>query len=241
MACAIVEEFEDDGSLYCILMNWRTKAHLKLAPDDKASPFLVHLLPNHVIFLTNDHSGAPEVAIIHTDTAFSSHWRPIDDRLEDDVVKMSAVGLIYREPVAFSNSSRLRKPWQRELYAYQSPLEEGTYRVWVYLSGYIRSSSKQIAVIGSYHLSLPNKMGDVTTWRQRTAAATVPSRNSSGISYSGHMQQYSFDDQRSILIPGNPTLVGLKLPGGVPYAHISTYSGALTYLADNKILVSHFK
>jgi hypothetical protein len=188
------------------------------------------LIPDHVLFLANNASGGPEINVINS-TALSSHWRSVADYPTLDTVYTSQVQAIIRESITFHKCERFREPFKRELCAYESPLEEGTYRIWMTLCGYSRTSLNQDAVICSYHLSLPKRTGDRTTWRQRTAASADPSRNVSGISYSGHSIGYSFNGYFSIFAPGHPTQVAeLNLTNDEisSYPHISTYSGALT-------------
>jgi hypothetical protein len=208
------------------------------------------LIRDHVLFLANNASGGPEINVINS-TALSSHWRYVADDPTLDIVYTSQVQAIIRESITFHKCARFRGPFKRELCAYESPLEEGTYRIWMTLGGYSRTSSNQDAVICSYHLSLPKRTGDRTTWRQRTVASADPNRNVSGISYSGHSIGCSFNGRYSIFAPGDPTQVAeQKLTNDkiLSYPHISTYSGALTSLtplasptSNNQVFIFYHK
>jgi hypothetical protein len=211
------------------------------------------LIRDHVLFLANNASGAPEINVINS-TALSSHWRYVADDPTLDIVYTSQVQAIIRESITFHKCARFRGPFKRELCAYESPLEEGTYRIWMTLGGYVpynRSSLKPNTVICSYRLSLPKRTGDRTTWQQRTAASANPNRNVTGISYSGHSIGYSFNGRNSIFAPGGPTQgaeLNLTHDKILSYPHISTYSGALTSLtslasptSNNQVFILYYK
>ncbi|KAJ7665993.1 hypothetical protein DFH06DRAFT_264432 [Mycena polygramma] len=243
IACAVLQHWQnglDFPDNYCMLINWKTNSQLKLTSALSASPFLVTLIPNHVLFLTKDASGSPTVDVINNSAALFSHWRHVNDPILETVYT-SQLTAVVSEHITLSTPGSLRRPWKRELCAHESPLEEGTYRVWVSLSGYSPSSSKQRAVIYSYHLSLPKKEGEKLVWRPRTTSATIPNRtgNSSGISYSGHTARYSVG--HSIVGPSDPRHVVAVLTGLSIHTRLSTYSGALTSLANNTLLVSYYK
>ncbi|KAJ7468053.1 hypothetical protein FB451DRAFT_387697 [Mycena latifolia] len=224
---------------YWILMDWGTDSYLKLASNTLASPLLVNLILNHVLVLTNTLSGAPDIRVINI-TAFSGHWQHTADPPTLPTVYVSDIEADICESITFGNCARFRQPFKRDLHAYQSPLEAGTYRIWLFLSGYRGSSSKRGAALCSYHLSLS---GDKIMWRKRTAANSDPiSIHCPGITYSGHTRWDNRDDKFKILTPGDlDRVVEQSLPGVVPYAPLSPYSGALSYVAKNTLVVSYFK
>ncbi|KAJ6478718.1 hypothetical protein C8R47DRAFT_1137912 [Mycena vitilis] len=245
IACAVLQHWQnglDFPDSYCILINWKMNSQLKLTSALSASPFLATLIPNHVLFLTKDASGIPTVEVINNSTALSSHWRHVTDPILETVYT-SQLTAVVSEHITLPTFGGLREPWKRELCAHESPLEEGTYRVWVSLSGYSPSSSKQRAAIYSYHLSLPKREGEKLLWGSRTVSATIPNRtgNSSGISYSGHTARYSVG--HSIVGPSDPRHVTAVHTGLSIHTRLSTYSGALTSLANNtpSLLISYYK
>ncbi|KAJ6582892.1 hypothetical protein DFH09DRAFT_1144850, partial [Mycena vulgaris] len=235
LACAVLQELRDDtvtSQKSCILMNWETKSQLKLVSSTLGSPFSVTLVHDHVLVLANKTSGGPEIRIIHY-TAFP--WR---QNMGHPLVDVCDIEAVVSESITFGNSARFRQPWKYELYAHQSPLEAGTYRVWAILTGY-KSSSKRHAVLCSHHLSLT---GNGIVWRRRAAADTESTRNCPGITYSGHTRRYNQNDVYSIFSPKGPDpVVELSLPESSPYAPFSPYSGALAYAIQNALVVSYCK
>ncbi|KAJ7861150.1 hypothetical protein B0H13DRAFT_1900621 [Mycena leptocephala] len=234
---------------YCILMNWKTNSQFTLAPDTSDSPyFVLPLVPNYLFILTNGASGEPCISIVKN-TALSSHWRSIADPTTHDLVYPSQLEAIISESITFGNFGRRRPPLGRKLCVYESPLEEGTYRIWVGLSSGIFSWStnswSERGVICSYYLSLPTRDGDTTTLRTSTSASTNPTRNygASPISYSGHTVGHASDGQHKIYGPSDSTMdLPVDFTRRSSYAHLSTYSGALVSLSnDNAIHTLYYK
>ncbi|KAF7336836.1 F-box domain-containing protein [Mycena venus] len=257
IACVVVESWSEASATesttphsYCILMDWKTETHLKLVANTWASPFLVTLIAEHLIFVTKNASGGPEISIINISTTLSSHWRSIAGLngyyFPLDPIYTTQLEAIIRESITFPKCKHLKGQWKRDLCAYESPLQAGTYRIWVSLYGYSRPSSKEVhAVLWCYRLSLPKRSGDRTEWRQRIVATADPVRSSSGISYSGHSRR-DYAGGPTVFGPGDtiPTEVNLSTVSGgnSSCAHISTYSGALTSLTDdNNLLVVYYK
>ncbi|KAJ7196551.1 hypothetical protein GGX14DRAFT_672895 [Mycena pura] len=237
--------FEDHGNRRqscSMLINWQTQSHLKLVSDDLDSPQLVvALIPSNVLVLTNNASGCPELRVVDV----GAHSRRIADTPNVAAVQISRLHTVMRERITFGHSARFRDPARRELYAYPSPIEDGTFRVWVRMAGYERSSFRlpssalRRAVLVSYHLSLPRRAGERMALRRRTAANASPA--CSGLSYSGHSHEYvSFDEQRVFSAGELQPVASFHLRGSVGYAHISTYSGAITY-PDRNVYVSYFE
>ncbi|KAF7346099.1 F-box domain-containing protein [Mycena sanguinolenta] len=65
---------------HCILMNWKGKTELRLASNTAGSPFLITLIPYHVIWVSASISGGPEISVIQVSTALSSHWNHVGKR-----------------------------------------------------------------------------------------------------------------------------------------------------------------
>ncbi|KAF7360197.1 F-box domain-containing protein [Mycena venus] len=230
------------GTSYCLLMNWKTKAHLTVVPNARVSPLLVTLVPNHVIFLMSGTTGSPEIRIINS-TALSPHWRLDTGHPILNTVFPSQLDVILCEKITFEKCPYLRKPFQRKLYAYESPLQEGTYRIWIMLYGSSQSLLDVEGAICSYHFSLPNKVGDKITWRQRTVFATETSPSRSALSYSGHTVRRFSRAGRSVFGPED-RVADLKPSSSAlsPYTHVATYSGALTSVdnRNNEVLISYY-
>ncbi|KAJ7689382.1 hypothetical protein B0H17DRAFT_1066388 [Mycena rosella] len=240
-ACANIRDdtLPSETQSYCILINWETKSHLKLGSNTLGSPFLVNLIPNHILVLTNNRAGFPEIRVINI-AAFSDYWQLADSSpFSLPTTDVSDIEAAVCESIIFGSCGRFQG-WPRELYAYESPLEAGTYRIWVIISGYSGSPSKKHAVLCSYRLSL---MGNGIIWQQRTAANADPTLNCAGITYSGHIRRYnSKSDGYSIFAPGNlDRAVEQILPDSVTYAPVSPYSGALAYATNGALVVSFFK
>ncbi|KAJ7031968.1 hypothetical protein C8F04DRAFT_1108772, partial [Mycena alexandri] len=251
LAFTLIQEWTSHSDLQdsCILANWQTQSHVKFASMTLKSPLLVTLIPNHVLLLTDNASGVPEIRVIHT-AAFSSRWRLVGSDQVLDTINISEFETVVCENITFGQCERFQRPWTRQLSAYGSPLDEGTYRVWISLAGSYpdRPSWVRGKVICSYRLSLPKSAGHPVIWQQRTADTAVPQEtaltpNGSDITYSGHRQLYR--DRYTVFAPGNPPhLAKFDAADGSVYSHLSTYSGALTYFSvsnENIIRVLYFE
>lgn len=198
--------------------------------------------------MTKNFSETPEISLINNAAAFPLHWRGTTDSSTLDTVYTSE--LICQK--ILTNNSGIAPHWrysyEGELRAYESPLEEGIYRIWVAIAGYSGFGPSSQTLVRSYSLALPPSDRDEPIWRQRTGAIVDRMGIGPGIPYSGHKVRYGRGDfnqgLHGISDPQDPSqMVEVDLPesGPYPHPHISTYSGALTYYADMKVVVLYFK
>ncbi|KAF7351352.1 hypothetical protein MSAN_01566700 [Mycena sanguinolenta] len=250
---AFVYIAQDDGAWRGMrptprLINWKTRAHFELAFNvPPLSQITVLPIHNHILILTHtlsDGSGGSEILILDN-SAHSSHWCDVDTHPTPNTVHTFKLETIRREEITFPNLRHLQDWWIRELCVYESPLEEGTYRVWALMTAYNPLSTDDNVVSCSYHLSLPNS-GTRITWRQRTAAVSVPDTRHelAGISYSGHTVHHFRDDGHCILGPLGMTELILDETDTrtryLLYTHISTYGGALTTVNQDRVRISYY-
>ncbi|KAJ7764582.1 hypothetical protein DFH07DRAFT_811694 [Mycena maculata] len=251
VACLRLREYgREDGNEawpfkdYCILMDWQTGSHLKLAANISATSLLARLLPNHVLFLADDRSGCPEISLFNT-TAFSRHWRRTASQSPLDTLYVSDLEAVTRESVTLGADAPLY-PWYRDLCAHASPVEEGTFRVRVQLAGF---DLRWHAVAYRYRLRLPNAMRPGVVWQRLEAQRADHMSALLGTSYAGHkLRLYRYRDGRqsvyTVTHPRDPSYaVAFNLPDDTPAPHVSTYTGALTYYAPshNSVVVAYFK
>ncbi|KAJ7461733.1 hypothetical protein B0H11DRAFT_2055784 [Mycena galericulata] len=236
-----------EGSYYedhCILMDWQKMLHLKLAGEPG---MFVNLIPDHVLVMMAKPSGTSEIRVLNAAT-FSRHWRHTTDASELDIVPVIELETVILEKIPFTRAHP-RTMVHVELCTYESPVEEGTYRVWAHLVSrrYSSTGRTNIALAYSYTLSLPNRMRDGIIWHQRTAHTADHVYGVRGISYSGHKLAYSVQNQQltcRLSHPGNPSQdveLTLPIPAPYPFPFISTYSGALTFLANSLVIVTYCK
>ncbi|KAJ7461728.1 hypothetical protein B0H11DRAFT_113155 [Mycena galericulata] len=243
MACI---RWKDGRSLfYCILLDWKRMLRLKLVGEHGLS---VNLIPNHVLVMTAEPSETPEIRIFDT-ARFSRHWGHTTDASELNAIPIRELDTAIDEKIVFARSHLRKMATELELCTYESPVEEGTYRVWAYLRRFSLGRRGPVAVACSCTLRLPNRTRDGILWSRRTThtADHMPVGYRDGISYSGHKLGYYGKNNeifRAISHPGNPSQgVGLTLPIPAPYPcpYISAYSGAVTYLANGLPVVIYFE
>ncbi|KAJ7777553.1 hypothetical protein DFH07DRAFT_797223 [Mycena maculata] len=238
-------------SNYCTLVDWKNGLHLRLA---LISPIDVDLIPNHVVIVKSDKlSDTPEISVINMG-ALSGYWRHTTGRdysdPELDSVDITSGMEVMRKSIPMA-TGECRYGGTRILGIFESPIEDGTYRVWVQVhlsasadtvdpSGLTVSARQMIC---SYSLSLLNPPQDGIILRQRSAhIGDFPRDSCPTISYSGHRIQL---DRRlhahGIYYPGSQT-IPLNLHPSKPYARdMSTYTGALAYSVGESVIVTYFK
>ncbi|KAJ6584353.1 hypothetical protein B0H19DRAFT_385369 [Mycena capillaripes] len=239
-------DYQTPTENYCILIDWQAKKCLKLVSLTLTTPIRVDPIRNHLLLLTDDRFGIPEISLFNIG-AFSRHWRWTNDPSSLDTVHTSEVQSLISESIAFAAHAQSWDTWKREVHAYESPLEEGTYRIWVYLSGFAVPIPKRHVIVCSYILSLPNATRNGLIWRQRTAHNADHVGDCTGIPYSGYRVRYILNHEEqifhSISHPGEPRqVVLLDLPGHARYnVHISTYNAVLTFVSNNSVVITHFQ
>ncbi|KAJ7774467.1 hypothetical protein DFH07DRAFT_100328 [Mycena maculata] len=246
------------GNLACLrepaidlvcMIDWSRSSHLKLAfrPEEGAH-LRVNLIPNHVLFMVQTDSLAPEIGVV-SDSAFSRHWRHTTDSAVLDVVYISELRAI-RESLAVGNSVLVNR-WFGRMNAYENPLTEGAYTLWVVIQAPACDSRYQ-PIVCKYRLSIANGTRPPKMWRRM--AQTV---NHMGqypglppLSYSGHQLLHMRTGDVFSLNIAHPNgdssqVVALDLPDPDEYipARISTYTGVLTYYCWPKksVIIAYFK
>ncbi|KAJ6487754.1 hypothetical protein C8R45DRAFT_994210 [Mycena sanguinolenta] len=224
------------------LVNWKTKDHLELTSP--TSRLAVIPILNYTLVLSNPLSGGSEVIILEN-SAFSSHWCDVATHPRPSMVPISELEFLLQESITFSDLPSLTVRRTR-IFAYESPLQEESYRVWVVMCDGRSFLEDETRVICSYHLSLPTPLNRIT-WRQRTVAVSMADScfPLPSISYSGHRICRS-SNRYCVLEPSGTAEVNISDTGvdsDLSYNHVSTYSGALTCVdnTDHRVLISYYK
>ncbi|KAJ7461729.1 hypothetical protein B0H11DRAFT_2055758 [Mycena galericulata] len=159
MACLVWQGYlggEIFPKRHCLLIDWQRMLHLKLAGNTYELSLVINLLPHHLLVLTKPLPGIAEISLLDA-TIFSHHWRQITHHSFFDMVYTSDIEAIVHESITFGPRAQSWNYQSKfELRAYESVLEEGTYRVWIHFSGYEYDRRHSHAVACSYILSLPN-------------------------------------------------------------------------------------
>ncbi|KAJ7060980.1 hypothetical protein C8F01DRAFT_1083911 [Mycena amicta] len=188
------------------------KLYLKLVSNVE---FLVALTSEHIIFLVDppNHDG-PELRILSVAAVKSTgYWSDQLNTEHHDSIDIAQLPTVIVSKISLKHSASWRPPWRRELHVHQSPLDDGTYRVWVRWGGF-RVDGTQAGTLAGYHLF-------VTGSSDETASAALRPRIESpvgnGVSYFGHALQQIRQNQYQVYVPGKTKPVALlELPGVGP-------------------------
>jgi hypothetical protein len=134
-----------------------------------------------------------------------------------------------------------------ELAVRESPLQSGTYRVWLHIPSISRGclgDYVECAFLYRFTLSLPGLSGSGLAWRQGDCLPAQPHARYSGITYSG----YNWSLGRlghELIAPGKPPvpISFANEPRWWNWAHLAPYGGALTYHhgKDEPLVVHYFE
>ncbi|KAJ6487767.1 hypothetical protein C8R45DRAFT_256270 [Mycena sanguinolenta] len=229
--------FQAGSSMTSRLINWKTQVHLELASSKTLPTFQFVAIPirNYTFVLCTPSSDSkPEISILDN-SALSSHCRDIATHPTPNMVYSSDFEFILHQKITFPDESLSGDWWINALHAYESPLEEGTYRIW-----FVIITSEWSILLCSFHLSLPKSGNNRITWRQRTPPVPLADRfYAAGISFSGYTVQRFPDLTHSVIAPSGMVKLNLneENPQRRRYTHISTYSEALTSVHDDGTVV----
>ncbi|KAJ6555462.1 hypothetical protein DFH09DRAFT_1165426 [Mycena vulgaris] len=228
-----------------MIIDWRTQRYCSIkAPV--GSKFLMELVPGHLIFTLTSPSYATQEICVSPIASLPNFWSS-GDHHTTDLIPVSDVPVVASHTIKPRNAliSRLRR-YRIELVAHESPLQRGTYRVWLYIPYIcprILENPVERALLYSFRLSLPGAFGRELTWRERSCAPGQPDTCYRGISYSGHTQALGNFGQQIFPPETYPAPILVDGPQGPwwNWAHLAPYSGALTYLTGKTLVVRYFK
>ncbi|KAJ6487758.1 hypothetical protein C8R45DRAFT_994239 [Mycena sanguinolenta] len=234
--------FQAGSSITSRLINWKTQVHLELA-SSKTLPawqFVVIPIRNYTFVLCTPFSNSKTEITILCNSALSSHWRDMAAHPTPDIVYFADLEFILHQKIAFPNEPLSDHWWTHALHAYESPLEEGTYRIWFV----IITNEAWGLLLCSFHLSLPKPGNNRITWRPRTSPVPLADtlHEPAGISFSGYTVHHFPDSTHSVIAPSGMAELNLNEddPERRSYTHISTYSEALTSVdVDGTVVISY--
>ncbi|KAF7351366.1 hypothetical protein MSAN_01568100 [Mycena sanguinolenta] len=203
------------------LINWKTKDHLELT----SPTFQLTVIPilNYILVLSNILPGGPKVSILDN-SAFSSHWRNVAMHPTPNKVPISELEFLLQESITFHDLPSLTLWGTIELFAYESPLQDETYRVWALM----RDGQQN-------HLATKNSGG--FNDRQPSCALKYILLGTQDIRFLEQILYFgAFGHDRGESSDGG-------IVSDLSYIHISTYSGALTCIdtTGNRVLISYYK
>lgn len=101
------------------------------------------------------------------------------------------------------------------------------------------------ALFFSFRISLPGTGRRPLVFQQRSSAQEASDARAGGISYSGHTHALygSFGGQRIFPPEMHPARVVVEIPDGLKWdwAHIAPYSGGLTYITKETLVLCYFE
>lgn len=202
------------------------------------------LVPGYMIVTETSPASTIQEISVSSIAALVQHWKPVPlgERIDTDaaVIPIMTIPKVVSDTVkvglgAYTNFA---------LAALESPLERGTYRVWLYVPHLsVTLPYRARAVLCSYWLVLPSAgvsaHGTQATWRRRSHMPSSPILDYPMVlTYSGHTYT-----GLGIMQPGKAAVIAADLGDHGHWVHITPYSGALTYstLTSQEIRVSYFQ
>ncbi|KAJ7148054.1 hypothetical protein C8R43DRAFT_1129211 [Mycena crocata] len=223
-----------------VLINWRATSCCRIRYRAK-SELAMTLIPHHLVFAESTAASSSANAFAHIKicgiAALASYWYRTHDSSTIQPVSMDVLPTILTRSFILtmpSESPKSGRPQQLRMTVYESPLQNGLYRVWVYTPW----SPTGATMRGSYHFNvLPGHI----TLRERDAFATKREWPWKGVSwYSGHRIALE-GDRYCIFPPGMETSRESTLSGDCRLLSVSPYSGAIVYESKTALFISYFE
>ncbi|KAJ7126001.1 hypothetical protein C8R44DRAFT_979915 [Mycena epipterygia] len=228
------------------IIDWRAQQYCKiLPPSSTESKFAMELVPGYFISTATSSSNKTQEIRICSIAALPNSWTPVGEHNTADPVLVSNVPHVVLTTIKLNGT-----PVRAGIIAvHRSPLQRGTYRVWLYFSYYeprLFANSPDRALLCRFRLSLPETGDRQFTWRQQSCTPTEPALRFRGISYSGHTPKahWSTGLFHRILppdIPPAPIIVGTPERMEASWGNVAPYSGALTYFTDHSLVLCYFE
>ncbi|KAF7346768.1 hypothetical protein MSAN_01815300 [Mycena sanguinolenta] len=196
-----------------MVINWQKHSHFVIKDIDGQ----IVLLQRHIMVKTSSLDGEDEIHIVSNDALHSFLDSDCRTLVNTDFIKQS-----------FSS-----------VHVFDSPLQEGNYRVWIYTTPRTLDRSGLI----SYHLSIP--VDGQPTWRGPTLwseAEHVPRR----FPYSGHapVRMTGWFNGYTFLVPGprgEGTRTRLILLRNLGPIDVGAYSASVTYITPSSIVIRYYE
>jgi hypothetical protein len=203
--------------------------------DAQKAVSLLAIIPQHIV-LKDPSIWAEEDKIHLISTDALAHWAPtfgID--AYGDFILVSLDDMPQRS--TFVSTDRWRSLGSFSVV--ESPLQDGTYRVWINRD---MDNEGQGHLVG-YRLSIP--VGGVPQWRRRETKSEPGWRESLNLAvpYSGHMLSHSHSGHK--IIPPTASSCSdhaeVQFPHAGDYIDVAQYAGALTYSTSSSVVIQYYK
>ncbi|KAJ7133194.1 hypothetical protein C8R44DRAFT_849408 [Mycena epipterygia] len=173
-----------------VIIDWHANKHCKLicpAAIGIQVEFLMELIPGYFILTTRLSSPNTTTATeirVGAITSLAGSWVPVGQHTLVEPMLFSNFPLITSNTITLTGA-RIRAGLLMAIH--ESPLQHGTYRVWV-SSPYSVPGGGDTAMLCSFRLSTSETGGSDFTWKQRSSLLGAPNAFPDSISYSGHTQ-----------------------------------------------------
>ncbi|KAJ7084720.1 hypothetical protein C8R44DRAFT_894149 [Mycena epipterygia] len=214
----------------CIMINYRAQNFCKvICPSHFDFRWRLELIPGHFIFTSTSSSRRTLEIYVGEIASLSDFWVPMERYKTVDPILLSDIPRVISSTVK-SKGMLVRSTLMA---VHESPLDLGTYRVWLHVQFASRAgldACPERALLCGFRLSLPGPGRRQVTWEHRSCAPAAPTLCTGGISYSGHTQgRIAGTGATHIFSPDNAhsTPITLQIPQQLWSARLVPYGGAL--------------
>ncbi|KAF7342914.1 hypothetical protein MSAN_02007900 [Mycena sanguinolenta] len=211
----------------CIIVDWRAQLYVVLKCQHSVS---VALVSRYIIVKTAERlkfDGKSQIQLISYDT-LHGYWTPM---LETGAIVEFSPLLLEDVPTLSALDTTDVDQYFDDMDVYESPVQEGEYRVWIYGD----------AALVSYRLSIPTN-GE-PRWCQRSPSVDTGHNLWFSTTYSGHTL---IDRERLTVFSATSVTESteMELPELETWdLHLAAYSGALTYLdhTNSSVVIEYYR
>ncbi|KAJ6563297.1 hypothetical protein DFH09DRAFT_1315482 [Mycena vulgaris] len=229
------------------IIDWKAQSSFILLCTPR-SPSLISLTPQYIVLKPASTEGEDQLNFISNDVL---RLGVVSTELNEPFVftevpesQIPKLFTYYVPPTSFS--PKHSKPFGWETFEYmsvhESPLQRGTYRIWLYVSAKKPGTPlhPSAAALCSYDVAI--SPGHRPRWRSRPLVPTQRHMHYRGITYSGHAQVFRRKQQ---ILPPALTAAGGEVDlgdnGVDDFVDVAAYSGALTYTTQQEIVIHYFR
>ncbi|KAJ6564694.1 hypothetical protein B0H19DRAFT_1259112 [Mycena capillaripes] len=244
------------GGYETLVVDWLTSRYVLLSGFRGSSVPCVGIIAGKYLVVVGDieyRSKSPDQPyppplfrthiLVYSTAIFDPHWSPLSDlrsTIQRRTTLPTLMPLVFETPKFedeyFHDASSI-------LTIHESPLRPGVFRLRVYLSdGRVRKSSRQRVHVPAavFCYSCNGGSGD-HAWRLESTRATLPLMPFHEFSYAGHAVEDRKYDVYDIarINPSRKPLV--SAPPRSLWQHLSPYSGVVTTLMPEEVLVAYYE
>ncbi|KAJ7132496.1 hypothetical protein C8R44DRAFT_774116, partial [Mycena epipterygia] len=229
----------------CLIIDWRAQQYCKIfCPTSDHFPFFMDLIPGYLILTVTAASGTTQDIAVVSIASLADSWVPVGQQNINVVEPM----LFSNIPPVGSNTFALKGVllYPGLMAIYESPLEQGIYRVWLSIGDSIPgapNSTPDRAMLCSLRLAVP-KIGDSKfTWQIRSCTTGVLNVHAEEISYSGYTQGRIWSKGTHRVFPpdNHSPPIDIQMPGESRSAHLLPHGAALQYVTTQAVILRYFE